>query len=232
MGVALVCTVKDPTPPRLRDPATFDALARLFPSTGAWLSTDPRPAGEVHVMAGLDNRWSPTADGSGPVATGVIRVGDAPVHTNPTMTRGISLALRAAEHIADTAHRADRPDGFARSYDRWTRGVLKPWFDLQVSADRDNEARLSGMFPAVEGEQARQRAARFPCALEDPVVMRAWAQARHMMRTPREAFAAADVGGRIERWLKGQLEAPQPSAAPFRGTWETVAAGGTVARER
>ncbi|MFE0457351.1 NAD(P)/FAD-dependent oxidoreductase [Streptomyces sp. NPDC058914] len=232
LGAALVCTVKDPTLPALRDPATFDALARLFPSTGAWLSADPRPVGEVHVMAGLDNRWSPTADGSGPVATGVIRVGDALVHTNPTMTQGISLALRAAEHIAGTAHRADRPDEFARSYDRWTRDVLKPWFDLQVSADRDNEARLSGTAPAAEHEQARQRAARFPCALEDPVVMRAWAQARHMMRTPHEAFAAAEVKDRIEKWLKRQPEAPQPPSGPSRGTWETVAAGGAVVLER
>jgi 2-polyprenyl-6-methoxyphenol hydroxylase-like FAD-dependent oxidoreductase len=225
LGAALVCTVKDPTLPALRDPATFDALARLFPSTGAWLSTGPRPVGKVHVMAGLDNRWSPTADESGPVATGVIRVGDALVHTNPTMTQGISLALWAAGHIADTAHRADRPDEFARSYDCWTRDMLKPWFDLQVLADRDNEARLSGTSPAVEDEQARLRAARFPCALEDPVVMRAWAQARHMMRTPHEAFAAAEVKDRIEKWLTRQPEARRPPTGPSRDTWETIAAG-------
>ncbi|MCL7425447.1 NAD(P)/FAD-dependent oxidoreductase [Streptomyces sp. YS415] len=228
LGVALVCTVKDPTLPALRDPATFDALARLFPSTGAWLSTGPLPVGDVQVMAGLDNHWSPTADESGLIATGVIRVGDALVHTNPTMTQGISLALRAAEHIADTAHRADRPGDFAWSYDRWTRDVLKPWFDLQVSADRDNEARLSGTATAVQDEQARQRAARFSCALEDPVVMRAWAQARHMVRTPRQAFAAADVQNRIENWLKTQQQAPLPPSGPSRGTWETVAAGGAV----
>ncbi|MEU9558534.1 NAD(P)/FAD-dependent oxidoreductase [Streptomyces fumanus] len=225
LGAALVCTVEDPTLPALRDPATFDALARLFPSTGAWLSTGPRPVGEVHVMAGLDNRWSPTADRSGPVATGVVRVGDALVHTNPTMTQGISLALWAAGHLADTAHRADRPDEFARSYDRWTRDVLKPWFDLQVSANRDNEARLSGAAPVAGDGEARRRAARFPCALEDPVVMRAWAQARHMMRTPREAFAADGVRDRIEKWLARQPEAGRPSSGPLRDVWETVAAG-------
>ncbi|MDN3270372.1 hypothetical protein [Streptomyces sp. MA15] len=225
LGVALVCTVKDPTLPALRDPATFGVLVRLFPSTGAWLSTGPRPVGEVHVMAGFDNRWSPTADESGPAATGVIRVGDALAHTNPTMTQGISLAPWAARHIADTAHHADRPDEFARSCDRWTRDSPKPWFDLQVTGDRDNEARLSGTSGAVEDERARQRAARFPCALEDPVVMRAWAQVRHMMRTPREAFAAAKVKGRIEKWLARQPEAARPPSGPSRDTWETITAG-------
>ncbi|MFI6036052.1 FAD-dependent oxidoreductase [Streptomyces sp. NPDC051315] len=87
LGVALVCPVDDPTLPALRDPQTFDELARLFPSGGAWLSHDPQPVGEVHIMAGLDNRWSPTADDAGPVVTGLVRVGDALVHTNPTLTQ-------------------------------------------------------------------------------------------------------------------------------------------------
>ncbi|MET9437242.1 FAD-dependent oxidoreductase [Streptomyces sp. NPDC006551] len=229
LGVALVCAVKDPTLSALRDPATFDALARLFPATEAWLSNLPQSVGEVYVMAGLDNRWSPTSDKSGPVATGVIRVGDALVHTNPTMTQGISLALRAAERIADTAHRADRPDEFALSYDRWTRDVLKPWFDLQVSADRENERRLSGSVPACLDDSARLRAAWFACALEDPVVMRAWAQARHLMRTPHEAFAAPEIRDRVEKWLRRQSQLPPSPSGPSRETWEMVVAGGSTA---
>ncbi|MFJ9036675.1 NAD(P)/FAD-dependent oxidoreductase [Streptomyces sp. NPDC102406] len=225
LGVALVCAVKDPTLPALRAPRVFDELARLFPAVEAWSAQAPQPVGDVHVMAGLDNRWSPTADGSGPVVTGLVRVGDALIHTNPTLTQGISLALWAAEHVAETAHRAHRHEEFARSYDQWTRTVLKPWFDLQVSADKDNETRLSGEAQAAADDEARRRAARFPCALEDPVVMRAWAQARHMLRPPAEAFGAEEVRTRIERWLKSRDDAPQPATGPSRSTWEAVTAG-------
>ncbi|MFE9628828.1 FAD-dependent oxidoreductase [Streptomyces sp. NPDC006527] len=224
LGVALVCPVDDPTLPALRDPRTFDGLARLFPSSGAWLADDPQPVGEVHVMAGLDNRWSPTADTAGPVVTGLVRVGDALVHTNPTLTQGISLALWAAARVAETAHHATRHEEFAGSYDRWAHTVLKPWFDLQVAADRDNERRLSGTAGAPVDEEARQEAARFPCALEDPLVMRAWAQARHMVRTPDEAFGSEDVRLRVDRWLKDRTDAPQPPAGPPRGIWESVVA--------
>ncbi|MGC0211933.1 NAD(P)/FAD-dependent oxidoreductase [Streptomyces levis] len=184
LGAALVCAVGDPTLPALREPAVFDALARLFPSTGACPATTPWPVGGVHVMAGLDNRWSPPSDGAGRVATGVVRVGDALVHTNPTLTQGISLALWAAEHVAELVGRTSDPVELAVLHDRWTRDRLKPWFDLQVAADRDNGARLSGA-PAAgpADDEARRRAARFPAALDDPVVMRAWAQVWHMCRT-------------------------------------------------
>ncbi|MFD4589043.1 hypothetical protein [Streptomyces sp. NPDC058434] len=73
-------------------------------------------------------------------------------------------------------------------------------------------------------EEARQKAARFPCALEDPLVMRAWAQARHMVRTPDEAFGSEDVRLRVKRWLQGRTDAPQPPAGPPRGSWESVVA--------
>ncbi|MGW2449475.1 FAD-dependent oxidoreductase [Streptomyces sp. NPDC001675] len=233
LGAALVCSVKDPTLPALRDPHTFDALARLFPSTRAWLSADPQPVGGVHVMAGLDNRWSPTSDASGPIVTGLIRVGDALVHTNPTLTQGISLALRAAGRVAETAHDAERHEEFARSYDRWAHRVLKPWFDLQVAADRDNEARLSGTAGDPADREALRKAARFSCALEDPVVMRAWAQARHMVRPPSDVFGAEDVRSRIDRWLEARAGSPQPPAAPPRSVWEAVVtACGTGALER
>jgi len=221
LGVALVCRVDDPTLPALRDPRTFDDLARLFPSSAAWLSHDLQPVGGVHVMAGLDNRWSPTADEAGPVVTGLVRVGDALVHTNPTLTQGISLALWAAGRVAETAHNATRHEEFARSYDQWARTVLKPWFGLQVAADRDNERRLSG---APVDEETRQRAARFLCALEDPLVMRAWAQVRHMTRTPDEAFGSEDVRLRVKRWLKGRTDEQQPPAGPPRHVWEAVVA--------
>ncbi|MEI5011755.1 hypothetical protein RB196_34830 [Streptomyces sp. PmtA] len=197
-------------------------------------------------MAGLDNRWSPTADDAGPVVTGLVRVGDALVHTNPTLTQGISLALGAAERVVETAHRTTRHEEFAGSYDRWAHTALKPWFDLQVAADKDNERRLSGTAGAPMDEEARQKAARFPCALEDPLVMRAWAQARHMVRTPDEAFGSASSAGcrtaptrhsppRGRRAAAGSpwsrpAKRPDPGAEPHRRHARRAAPSGAARR--
>ncbi|MFE1199535.1 FAD-dependent oxidoreductase [Streptomyces olivaceoviridis] len=228
LGVALVCRTDDPTLPALRDPQVFDELARMFPSTHAWLSARPRPVGGVHVMAGLDNQWTPTADSNGPVVTGLIRAGDALVHTNPTLTQGMSLALWGAERIASTAHTAADHPSYARAYDDWARHTLKPWYDLQVAADRDNQTRLSGAAAAPSGMEARLRAARFPCALEDPIVMRAWAQARHLFRTPEQAFGTDEVRHRLERWLAARGGVLPGPTGPARERWEAAVAASGV----
>jgi flavin-dependent dehydrogenase len=213
LGVALVCPVDDPTLPALRDPRTFDNLARLFPSSGAWLSHDPQPVGEVHIMAGLDNRWSPTADDAGPVVTGLVRVGDALVHTNPTPTQGIPLALWAAGRVAETAHKVTRHEEFARSYDEWARTVLRPWFDLQVAADRDNGRRLSGTAGAPVDGATRQKAARFP--------LRSGGSAGHACLGP-DTPHGADAGRGVR--LRGRpaprqvlAQGPHRRATPPRG---------------
>ncbi|MFE6196102.1 FAD-dependent oxidoreductase [Streptomyces sp. NPDC057838] len=232
LGVALVCTTADPTLPALNDPHVFDGLARSFPSSGAWLGRGPRPVGAVHLMAGLDNQWTPTADGSRPVVTGLVRAGDALVHTNPTLTQGVTLALWAAQRIAATAGTATDHRAFAHDYARWARQTLKPWFDLQVSADRDNETRLSGTGTPPAGLEQRLRAARFPCALEDPVVMRAWARARHMLATPDQAFGTDEVRRRLTRWLAARSGALPGPAGPSRQEWERIVGDGARAGDR
>lgn len=194
----------------------------MFPSAGAWLSDRPEPVGGVHVMAGLDNHWAPSADADGPVVTGLVRAGDALVHTNPTLTQGLSLALWCAERIAAGAAAASDPAALARDWDTWTRRTLKPWYDLQVAADRDSQARLSGTAAPPRDPEALLKAARFPCALEDPVVMRAWAQARHLLRTPEQAFGADEVRRRLEGWLAARDGALPSPPGPAREEWEAV----------
>jgi hypothetical protein len=54
--------------------------------------------------------------------------------------------------------------------------------------------------------------------------MRAWAQTRHMVRTPDEAFGSEDVRLRVKCWLKDRTDAPQPPVGPPRVVWESVAA--------
>ena len=222
LGVALVCATKDPTLPALAAPEVFDELAAAFPSSGAWLAEGAKPVSSVHIMAGLDNQWSPTADEQGPQITGLVRAGDALVHTNPTLTQGISLGLLSAQRIAVTADAVAYEHVYADAYARWSERVLKPWYDVQVSADRDNEARLSGHAALPLNDEQRLKAARFACALEDPVVMRAWARARHLLTMPDEAFNTDEVRDRLTRWLAADSGALPELAGPARQRWEDI----------
>jgi flavin-dependent dehydrogenase len=222
-GVTLAISVNDPTRTALRDPAVFDSLAALYPGPGAWLALDAKGVDAVHIMAGLDNRWTALVDDEGPVVTGLLGVGDSITHTNPTLGQGVALALLAAERVASTVDGMGDPEHFSVEYHDWALKTLKPWFDHQVKVDLGDVAFLSGTAGMRElDEAARAQFALNPCALEDPVVMRAKAQVRHLVLSPREAFGTDEVREHIARWLEAHPQFPSMPPGPSRADWLAI----------
>ncbi|GAA3374805.1 NAD(P)-binding protein [Streptomyces racemochromogenes] len=225
-AVTVFAHTGDPTRAALRDPAVFEAAARAFPPGAAWLGLGAEPLSGVLAAAGLDNRWSPLADGRGPVAGGMVPVGDALTHTNPTLGQGTSLALWAADRVARTAHQDPGSFGFAAAYHGWALRTLKPWFDLQVGADAAVGERLAAGAGGVAGGagagRAREAAALFECALEDPEVMRARARVRHLAEPPERAYADPEVRARVARWLAARPDWTPNAVGPARAEWEEL----------
>jgi 2-polyprenyl-6-methoxyphenol hydroxylase-like FAD-dependent oxidoreductase len=222
-GVTLAISVNDPTRTALRDPAVFDSLAALFPGPGAWLALDAKGIDDIHIMAGLDNRWTALVDDHGPIVTGLLGVGDSITHTNPTLGQGVALALLAAQRVASTVGDLKDHKAFAADYHRWAVGTLKPWFDHQVAVDRGDEAFLSGTAGMPELDDAtRMQFALNPCALEDPVVMRAKAKVRHLVEPPHEAFGTDEVRAHVARWLERHPQFPSLPPGPSRADWLAV----------
>ncbi|MFJ3882285.1 NAD(P)/FAD-dependent oxidoreductase [Streptomyces sp. NPDC090077] len=250
-AVTVFAHTADPTRTALRDPGVFEAAARAFPPGAAWLALGAEPLSGVLATAGLDNRWSPLADGRGPVATGMVPVGDALTHTNPTLGQGTSLALWAADRVARTAHRDPGSYGFAAGYHGWALRTLKPWFDLQVGADAAVGGRLAagagsagagaggpgpggrgpgGPGAGGSGDRAREAAALFECALEDPEVMRARARVRHLAEPPERAYADPALRARVARWLAARPDWTPNAVGPDRAEWEELTAAGSGPR--
>lgn len=199
----------------------FEAAARAFPPGAAWLDLGAEPLSGVLATASLDNRWSALVDGRGPVATGLVPIGDAITHTNPTLGQGTSLALWAARRVARTADRDAGSVRFAAAYHAWAVRTLKPWFDFQVVAD----AAIGERFATRAGrrtDSARAVAALFECALEDPEVMRARARVRHLVEPPERAYADPQVRARVERWLAARPGYVPHEAGPDREEWERL----------
>lgn len=224
-AVTFAVPVGDPTRLALRDPAVFDAVARRFPASGPWLGLEPESLGDVHVMAGLDNRWTALVDGAGPVVTGLVGVGDSVTHTNPTLGQGAALALLAAQRLAATAHWED-PAALAVDYYRWATRTLKPWFDHQVTVDRRDEAFLDGHTGSGAArpmdDVARAGLARLACSLDEPVVMRARAQVRHLVLPPDQAYGDEEVRACVAGWLDRHPGFPGTGAGPTRAEWEAL----------
>ncbi|MCQ0025304.1 NAD(P)-binding protein [Streptomyces somaliensis DSM 40738] len=214
----LVLATGDPTRGALTDPAVFEAVARLFPAMAAWLDLAPEPQSGVLAMAGLDNRWTSLADGDGPVVTGLVNIGDALVHTNPTFGHGVALGLLAARHLA--AH-ADRIAADPAEYHTWTARAFRPWFDAQSTADRDSGQRLAEAAPPAD----RRAAALAACALDDPVVMRARAQVRHLLRPAPDAYGTDEVERHLTAWLAARPDFSPGHDGPTREQWEALIPG-------
>ncbi|GAA3378310.1 FAD-dependent oxidoreductase [Streptomyces sannanensis] len=219
-AVTLFVHTDDPTRAALRDPDVFEAAAAMFPPGAAWLALGAEPLSDVLPAAGLDNRWSASADEAGqPVVAGLIGVGDTLTHTNPTLAQGMSLALWAARWVADHAEDQPGSPGFAAAYHAWAKRTLKPWFDVQVTADREIGERLATRRRAVG---TRETGALFDCALDDPEVMRARARVRHLMASPAEAYGAPEIRRRVAAWLAARPGYEPNAGGPSRAAWERI----------
>ena len=64
------------------------------------------PISDVFPMAGLHNTMRRLVVGGAPVATGLHAIGDSVCTTNPTLGRGLSLALSGAADLLDTIEQA------------------------------------------------------------------------------------------------------------------------------
>ncbi|MFG2116024.1 FAD-dependent oxidoreductase [Streptomyces sp. NPDC048718] len=214
-AVSMVLATGDPSRGALTDPAVFEAAARRFPACAAWLDLDPEPCSDVLAMAGLDNRWTSLADDAGPVVTGLINAGDSIVHTNPTFGHGVALGLLAARHVA--LH-ADEIAADPAGYHAWTVQALRPWFDTQVTSDRTAGLRLADSAPLSD----RRAAALAACAFDDPVVMRARAQARHLVCPPKEAYGTDEIERHLTAWLADRPDFEPRHDGPTRDQWDAL----------
>ncbi|MGW4688160.1 NAD(P)/FAD-dependent oxidoreductase [Streptomyces sp. NPDC004244] len=222
-AVTLIVHTRDATRSALRDPALFESAARAFPPGAAWLDLGAEPLSDVLAAASLDNRWSALVDEHGPVVAGLVPIGDAITHTNPTLAQGTSLALWAALRVARTAGQEPGSARYAAEHHAWAVRTLKPWFDFQVVADAAIGERFATR--AVRAGAARETAALFDCALEDPEVMRARARVRHLVEPPERAYADPEVRARVARWLAARPGYVPNAVGPDRAEWEKLTSG-------
>jgi hypothetical protein len=167
-------------------------------------------------------------DDAGPVVTGLVGIGDSVTHTNPTLGQGVALTLLAAQRVAVSLDQPVDPRDFTRDYYDWAVRTLKPWFDHQVKVDSGDQvlfARKSGepaAAPPSFDDATRAQFAATPCAMEDPVVMRARAQVRHLAVTPDVAFRVEEVREHLGRWLQRNPGFPAMPEFVSRHDWDQL----------
>jgi 2-polyprenyl-6-methoxyphenol hydroxylase-like FAD-dependent oxidoreductase len=182
----------------LATPDAFEAVARSLVAVAPWrLEGVADPITDVHVMAGLRNRFRPLVDVDGaPLVRGFVAVGDASVCTNPLYGRGCSLAFVHAFGLADAIREnGDDFDALGRALASFTERELVPWFRSAVLQDEQARA-LQEELPAEDPRafmQAVFREGLLPAMRTSPIVFRAFLRWFNLLATPDALMADPEI---------------------------------------
>jgi 2-polyprenyl-6-methoxyphenol hydroxylase-like FAD-dependent oxidoreductase len=151
-GTFSLLTVVAAIDPLRRPLTTEEGFSRFHGTTALtapWLAAG-EPISDIRTMARVDNRYRRLVDDAGPIVTGMVLLGDAAMHTNPTAGRGLSLAFSHALHLASTIDGIESLPDFSLAFDEWTDANIAAWYQLQAGADASMVRRMEA---AVRGEQ-------------------------------------------------------------------------------
>jgi hypothetical protein len=228
-SVTLATSVDDDQLRRmLADPGVFDDVARRLVVTAPWLDGRADPISpDVHVMAGLLNRWRDHVVDGEPVATGVVPVGDAVLCTNPLYGRGCSTAFWSAHLLAAAvAAFGDDLREVALAYDASLRAEIHPWYLAGVAQDAEARrvaaALLAGRrsrTPTADDPRTFMRGVfrdgLLPAMRTDAVVLRAFFRSVNLLDRPDAMATDPEVGARVLAvWQDRENRPAEPPLGP------------------
>jgi 2-polyprenyl-6-methoxyphenol hydroxylase-like FAD-dependent oxidoreductase len=199
----------------LASPGGFETVAGSLVAIAPWrVEGVADPITDVHVMAGLRNRYRPLVDDEQePIVHGYVAVGDAAVCTNPLYGRGCSLAFVHAFGLADALREhGDDPDALGRSFAGFTDRELVPWFRSAVLQDTQARA-LHEELPAEDPRAFAQEIFReglLPAMRTSPVVFRAFLRWFNLLVTPDALMADAEIVGEVLAAYQDRENRPGP----------------------
>ena len=231
-GVTIFATTSDKAMRAVRDPEVFERVIAAHPLRVHWL--DGVPITDITVMAGVaDRERSVVVDGS-PVATGVIPVSDAWASTNPSLGRGITMALM---HITDLVpvitESLDKPKQLVGTWLSATESRVQPWHAATLQQDRIRNREMDAVrteliepsrIPSLHfDEQTPEEAAFFVAMMSDPVMFRAGVEMVTLFATPEEVTSRPEVQNKLEAVEASMPELP-PLDMPSRAQLEELLA--------
>jgi 2-polyprenyl-6-methoxyphenol hydroxylase-like FAD-dependent oxidoreductase len=148
-SVVLIGSAKDRALRRARDVSTWERITRSYPLIAHWI--DAEPVTGVDVIAKIEDRVRNLDTQDGPVATGVVAIGDASACTNPSVGRGASIGLLQATCLRDVLRLAvNDPVDLIRAWNATTDWVVTPFVRETLDFDRH---RLAEIDAQIRGER-------------------------------------------------------------------------------
>lgn len=208
-------TEDDDEPMRvLREPAAFDAAARVVPWVAGPLAVG-LPLNDPVVMAGQRNVVRRHVRDGRPVATGLLLAGDAVATSNPSYGRGVSLGMVTAALVRDALAQPD-PGDQVRAMDEAVEREVAPFVRNSAEVDARTRARWRARLygePAPPPPDGVGWEELMVAAMRDRDLFDGLVRAANLLRTPDEVLAAH--GERIAAGVADGWVPPMP-APPSR----------------
>lgn len=202
----------------LRDPAAYDRVLRQLPGLGPWVAA-AEPITPVLPMGQLRNTLRDTVPNGRPAVTGVVPIGDARCHTNPTFAFGLSLSLGHAKAVAAAADTAADDADLVAMVERAVGGDAAARFAAVSAEDRDRARLWSGepISPTSRTDTLPLflRTVMTRAGMRDPEILRAVCRRINLL-DPVDALAAdTELLDRAEKIFREMPpgDSPPPRAA-------------------
>jgi hypothetical protein len=183
-----------------KSPAVFTAVLRTVPTFAAWLDA-LEPISDVFAMGGLHNTLRRLVVEGAPVATGLHALGDSICTTNPTLGRGLSLALWEAVRLRDILDECGEDwTAQSMSMDAFVGQNIEPFYEEQAAVDRGRMGMLRHtIFDAAAPDRAATGSDRVTyaevrtAAQFDPTAFRALWRIHGLVQKPLEVYNDPEV---------------------------------------
>jgi 2-polyprenyl-6-methoxyphenol hydroxylase-like FAD-dependent oxidoreductase len=197
-AVVIVTSAADRALRGLHDADRWSAAVRSMPLISHWIEAEPLNA-RVVTMAGIEDRHRSLVVDGEPVATGVVPLGDAWACTNPSLGRGVSLAVLHGRVLRDTLRRCDPGSvrKFALAFHAATMTSVEPWYRATVRYDRHRLAEIDAhadgrTYDPGDAEWEGVRSIQYAAA-RDPDCLRASLAMINVLRTPAEVLGQPGI---------------------------------------
>lgn len=228
-SVTLYSTTADKQMRAVRDPQVFERVVAAIPARAGWIEGEPIT--EVDVMAGISDRERSLVVEGAPVTTGVMPVSDAWACTNPSLGRGITMALmHVAALIPDIVELLDQPVDLAEAWYATTEESVQPWHRATLELDRARNSEMDAIRAGETGptdssnifnEQNPEESAFLAAMLQDQHMFRAGLEIAGLFSLPSEVMSRPEVREKLAALGDDMPDMPQPDI-PTRDELESL----------
>jgi 2-polyprenyl-6-methoxyphenol hydroxylase-like FAD-dependent oxidoreductase len=196
-SVTVYISAADQLLKKVRDVQRWTALVAACPLHAHLI--DGTPITDIVLLGGVLDRYRRFLVDGGPVATGIVAVGDSWACTNPSLGRGIAMGLMHAAGTREVIRQhLDDPLALARAHDEMTETRVTPWYRNTIDLDR---TRIAAILATIKGRPVPEptdsagkiRKAFLIAARYDADLFRAFVEITSLLTLPRDVMVRPGV---------------------------------------